>query len=637
MRTKQKDEFYGWRIPENAISDGTFFYEEYKPGELRASLLPYPMRVKQKKNKEYLETTKGKEVAPLLPEEEIAIVPSKIDGKKVTMIGPSQLMVMDIVVEPRDNHLNRVFIPDTVRIIGPSAFGNCFSLHEVILSNGLFEIERKAFSGCVSLEKITFPSTLRVIGADAFQGCSFSSFILPSSIVELKENPCSNQRHLVSLSVSKDNPRYYSPKGSNVILERETKKVISGCNRSILPKDTRFIGNKAFFGCSDLKEMDFPSSLEAIGENAFSFAGLKKAYLPDSLYEIGEGAFCDCEELKDVRLPSHLKEIPFGCLERTPLTKITFSESLKVIRFSAFSQCTSLTELTFPEGLFTIEDGAFYQCKGVKKIELPPTLTHIGNFAFKGLTSLAEITLPPHLKEIGEGVFSDCSSLKEVKIPKSVYFIGIGPFSHCPSLTSLKVEEGNPFYDSRENSNALFETQSNTLLQGTKKTIVPKSTKRIGALAFSGVEIEELSLPEEIEFIGRDAFEDCTKLKSLVLPNSIKEIERCAFENCTSLTSLSFPSSLKSLKSLFFKCDSLKEITLPEGLLSMDEDALDGCESLEKTTLPASLTFIGYESFSIYSKIKKIVLKGGVKQRKSLPFLEDYLKKHPETRLSIEE
>ena len=67
-----------------------------------------------------------------------------------------------------------------------------------------------------------------------------------------------------------------------------------------------------------------------------------------------------------------------------------------------------------------------------------------------------------------------------------------------------------------------------------------------------------------MSFIGVDAFEGCTGLKSIFIPEGVEEIDFTAFANCTALEKVVLPRSLKNLKKTAFKgCFALKEIIVP--------------------------------------------------------------------------
>ena len=106
--------------------------------------------------------------------------------------------------------------------------------------------------------------------------------------------------------------------------------------------------------------------------------------------------------------------------------------------------------------------------------------------------------------------------LTSVTIPNSVTTIGDDAFWHCTGLTSITVEKGNAVYDSRENCNAIIETQTNTLIRGCKNTIIPGSVTTIGSGAFwACTGLTSVTIPNSVTTIGDIAFWGCTNLKEI--------------------------------------------------------------------------------------------------------------------------
>ena len=93
--------------------------------------------------------------------------------------------------------------------------------------------------------------------------------------------------------------------------------------------------------------------------------------------------------------------------------------------------------------------------------------------------------------------------------------------SNCPALTSIIVEEGNAKYDSRNNCNAIIETETNTLISGCTTTLIPQSVEHIGEWAFWGCEFESFSIPSGIKSIGEEAFGNCQNLERLTCEASV--------------------------------------------------------------------------------------------------------------------
>ena len=144
------------------------------------------------------------------------------------------------------------------------------------------------------------------------------------------------------------------------------------------------------------------------------------------------------------------------------------------------------------------------------------SVTSIGNYAFAGCKGLTSVTIRYSVTSIGNQAFEGCSGLTSVTIPNSVTSIGDDAFWNCSGLTSIVVDSENTKYDSRDNSNAIIETATNTLIAGCKNTTIPNS----------------------VTSIGDDAFYNCGGLTSVTIPNSVTYIGWAAFSGCSGLTEI---------------------------------------------------------------------------------------------------
>ena len=183
-----------------------------------------------------------------------------------------------------------------VNNIDKYAFSGCLQLQEVILPEGLVEIERSAFSGCTHLQRVVIPSSLEVLGGSAFDGCTA----------------------LTSLSVAKENKNFDSRGDCNAIIDRRSNVLLVGCQTSRIPEGVSGIGEGAFGGCTGLKKVEVPAGVRSIGVSAFGgCSSLEEVVLPKSLHSVGQFAFANCTMLREVALPDavdHVRDYTFaGC------------------------------------------------------------------------------------------------------------------------------------------------------------------------------------------------------------------------------------------------------------------------------------------------------------------------------------
>ena len=224
----------------------------------------------------------------------------------------------------------------------------------------------------------------------------------------------------------------------------------------------------------------------------------------------------------------------------------TFGSNAKITNrgYSSPSYLPSISgtipaDLTIPTTLYvgetpytvtSIGDYAFSGCSSLTSVNIPEGVTSIGNSAFYGCSSLTSITIPNGVTSIEDGAFSGCSSLFSIIIPNSVTSISVSAFRDCRGLTSIMVTAGNEKYDSRNNSNAIIETATNTLIIGCKNTIIPNSVTDIGGQAFYGCSsLTSISIPDGVTSIRDHAFSGCVSLSSITIPSSVSSIGETAF------------------------------------------------------------------------------------------------------------
>jgi hypothetical protein len=118
-------------------------------------------------------------------------------------------------------------------------------------------------------------------------------------------------------------------------------------------------------------------------------------------------------------------------------------------------------------------------------------------------------------------------------------------------------------------------------------------------LAFSSCEsLENVTLPEELFYIGKKAFSDCVSLKMVTLPEKLFAIEEDAFSN-TGLTSVTLPKGLEYLCDAFRECNNLAEINIPDDAAFLLKNATEYVEALKEHG--RNVDFVSGTANSIFS------------------------------------
>ena len=261
--------------------------------------------------------------------------------------------------------LTSINIPNSVTTIGKGAFCGCDSLTSINIPNSVTMIGNWAFSLCKSLTSINISNSVTTIGEYAFSDChSLTSITIPSSVVTIIGNPfCRWHGNLYNESkafIYEDHVLFN--KNKTILIEYRAKET-----NYTIPNSVTTIGDHAFYGCKFLISINIPNSVTTIGNLAFSGCdSLTSINIPNSVTTIGKGAFVGCESLTNINIPNSVTTIGeqafWGC---DSLTSITIPNSVTTIGEQAFAFCDSLTSINIPNSVTTIEDGAFYGCENI--------------------------------------------------------------------------------------------------------------------------------------------------------------------------------------------------------------------------------------------------------------------------------
>ena len=215
-----------------------------------------------------------------------------------------------------------------------------------------------------------------------------------------------------------------------------------------------------------------------------------------------------------------------GVEQPSVVTGYTFSTTgIHTVKYTLADDSTFSTMLAF--------------CTDMTEVTIPNTVTSIHSSALQGCSGLTSVTIPDSVTTIGGQAFQECRGLTSINIPSGVTSIGAYPLNDCNSLSSITVDNSNTVYDSRNNCNAIIETNTNKLIAGCKNTIIPNTVTSIDDYVFyycSG--LTSINIPSGVTNIGDYAFYYCSGLTSISIPSGVTNIGDYAFNGCSDLTSI---------------------------------------------------------------------------------------------------
>ena len=148
-----------------------------------------------------------------------------------------------------------------------------------------------------------------------------------------------------------------------------------------------------------------------------------------------------------------------------------------------------------------------------------------------------------------------------------------------------------------------------------RSVFIPDGVTQIGAGAFENSTVTSIRLPEDLIKIGAYAFHRCSHLTSVVVPQGVREIESNTFGFCSALVSVVIPNGVTKIgRDAFYFCEKLSSFPIPEGLTEIGEQAFYCCRSLTEAVFPENLRQIGSKAFRSCTGLTRTIIPGSVTQ-----------------------
>ncbi len=432
------------------------------------------------------------------------------------------------------------------------------------------------------------------------------------------------------------------PDGKNIMtIGEEAFKDNTKITKVIIPKTVTQISERAFIGCTNLKEIYFvsedkvgselKSNLTLIQKRAFyGLPSLKKVDLTNvKVITVAAEVFADCTALEEVvNTPAigtaHSRAF-MGCssLESYDLS------GLHVSGDSVFSGCTSLKTITTAEytslgyGMFAALDYVYQEYGRL------PNGTYgylIKTRHYPACVSLgSEGAIDINVPAVGESAFEGCESLKQVNfnnIPEIT--VGVNAFNGCKNLSGFNLTGSSTIKSigtgafngtlvpnfGNANGELIIDGVLVKYSGVAENYTVPAGVTKIGAYAFADSNIKSVDFSEaQITEIGAYAFEG-TGITSVRIPSTVTVLGEGVFLGCSSLTNVTFEegSSLKVIPANAFRGAGITSISLPSTVIEIENYAFAQSALVNFAYAPQSEASFGSFIFYGCSGLVNIVL-----------------------------
>ena len=374
----------------------------------------------------------------------------------------------------------RVTIPDTVEVVGESAFENnqkvqfvvipksvkrldayvfwgCNNLEEVVLGKGLTAVDEYSFAGCTGLKQITIPENVQSIDAQAFAGCvNLTDIYIPATVTVIAEDAflnCDNVTiHADEGSVAAQfSQKLAEQKNRDPLVTAAPVQTPTAVSRPDTQATTEPVSTTTPAPVATPVPGNVLGSTIVVGNHALVMVhpGEEKVQQGYTEPEAGQ----ETGEEQDITAETENGKIPEWMYYRNQsVSAVTIPEGTTEIGRFAFSR-SSLRTVTIPEGVTVIDYAAFYHCDNLDNVILPDTVNTVGAKAFthtgwlddfeensmddflisgdilvayKG--NLPEVVIPDGVRVIAEEAFRNHTELKKVHLPASVTDIGNDAF-----------------------------------------------------------------------------------------------------------------------------------------------------------------------------------------------------------------
>lgn len=442
----------------------------------------------------------------------------KYRGKETSVTIPDTVEVIGESAFEDNKNVELVVVPNSVTRIEAYAFWGCDNLETVVLGKGLNAVGDYAFADCTGLKDMSIPSNIQSIGIGAFEDCvNLKDIKIPPETTDIHETAFNGCKKLTIHCEAGTVADKYAQSFYERQKEMPEYEDVPDCNNG---QDTTDASNKQ------------PENQDTSAATPTPVPAASTGTVLGSTQIVGNQAVV----FMDNTLPIVLSSGRTGSLEESTEPVGNLMDAVAE---------NGISKYTIVDGK-VIADQAYYRSQELGDVAVPAGITQIGQFAF-ARSSVTSVSFPQGVAEIDYGAFYHCDALDKVSLPDSVAVVE--PKAFTGTLWEEKFLAGEEVEgDETPGDDYLVSGGVLAAYRGTAAQVeIPDGVRVIAAEAFQNhAEIESVLVPDSVLSIGEGAFENCSSLRSVTLGNQVAQIKDRAFQGCD-IAQIQLPETIKEV------------------------------------------------------------------------------------------
>ncbi|MDJ1651235.1 MULTISPECIES: leucine-rich repeat protein [Gordonibacter] len=482
--------------------------------------------------------------------------------------------------------LKSVTLPATVTSISEAAFAGCANLADIQLLANLHEVGERAFEA-TSLTDIWLPASVQSIGSRAFASCESLTRIVALGTPQVADDAlagCANLSvYCPSLSSRPSEASGEIPSGDSQLAFYSWNLGLLANNNHLLPYGLTLPEEPLSLEVGQQANLFEGGTCEAPSPVELSFSYAAKPLSVDEQGTTTAKAEGTSEVTATLTLEGHelaratrtvevtvpASENPAGEQASTP-SETSNIVSTELLEQSTNQSLASTTEVAVTPQMLT---GTMNLSATSSNPLLGTTFEQQTPAPAQATNDITPLAATDYFEQGKDGTWLKYTVTKADEGTGS-YEVSVGA-----STVIAKRPAGAIVVPRQVINNGIDYTVTSVTASGFNacrdllRIELPETIKIIETRAFNQTGLSETPIMPGVTQLKSSVFRDCDNLQELVIPNSVEYIGELCFEMCDNLRRVTFPSSLKGeaagkpyLNAPFVACPSLETIELGENL-----------------------------------------------------------------------